>query len=211
VSAPVPAPVAVAAPPEPAARPRGWWRRNRWGLILLPFALILALVGPFKDDVYDQFFHGSPRVPVEGAHGAWVAYADGRMRLLDVKPVQPDDEDGAPVKVPGAKVWQARVGFDAPPDSQALGGCNVFLEDTQGRLYAAGPVELTTADVDHSLGCNRPTTFDPSAPVTSPAPGNAAVKYDVSYFFVMPDTARAAAVRITIATQQEKFARLTAP
>jgi hypothetical protein len=165
-----------------------------WGLVLLPFAVVAALVGPFVDTAYRQFFETTPRISVDGTGGAWASFAGGRMRLLKLETV-----DSATVS--GARVWHALVGYEAPAasasDSPKLGGCRVFLEDGQGRTFSADPVELSSARLDSGLGCS--------------APSDGQTQYEISYYFVLPTGARAAALRITVATETPRYARLTPP
>ena len=191
--------------PERVLRP-GWWRRNVWGLVLLPVAVVAALIGPFVDTAYRDFFQSEPRVPVAGTSGAWVSFAGGRMRLLQLETVVPVDYGKKPITVTGAKVWHARVGYDAPAESSKFGGCRVFLEDAEGRTFSADPVELSGADVDSDLGCGAPTLS-----ASPPPSAGALVQYEISYYFVLPASARAAALRITVATETPRFARLTPP
>jgi hypothetical protein len=164
----------------------GWWRRNVWGLVLLPVAVVAALIGPFVDTAYRDLFRSEPRIAIDGPGGAWATFAGGRMRLLKLETVPS-------FTVNGARVWHALVGYDA----STLGGCTVVLEDGDGRTFGADPVELSGANLDGDLGCG--------------APSDGATRYELSYYFVLPAGARAAALRITVPTETPRYARLTPP
>ena len=130
----------------------GWWRRNRWGLVLLLPLLAAALLGPFRQEAYDRFFKAKPRVPLTAAPGASVEYGGARIRLIEiVEAGDVVDYGSKPVAIPGTKIWRARTVFEAM-DPQTLGGCTVQLEDTAGRLFDDRPSELSDRQAKLAAG-----------------------------------------------------------
>ena len=193
----------------PVAAPRGWWRRNLWGLLLVLPMLALGLAVPFWNEAYDRWFHLNPTLPVTGAKGAWADYAGGRIRLLELGPVELQDYSKKPFTVPGTRIWRARTAFDTPT-AETYGGCRVNAEDTDGRTFADRPPELSGAKVTSDFGCTPPLTFEAS-PGPSPSPSGGRATFENTYYFVLPASARAVAVRVFLGTKAPRFARLTAP
>lgn len=179
-----------------------WWRRNWWGLVALLPALALAFYAPIKD-FYHQYWFDKPHQPVNSTRGGWVDYADARMRLISLSPVDDvEDYSGKPVTFPGgARVWHGTLELAAQnPDD--MYGCRVSLESSGGSTFQNDPSELGQVDADlRDQGC---------APdiLAKPAPGAA---YRTNVYFLLPDTARPVAVRITFETQLPRYARLTPP
>jgi hypothetical protein len=187
---------------------RGWWRRNLWGLLVLPPAVALSVAIPFKEEVYDRWFKLEPRVPVTATQGVWVGYAGARLRLLESGLVdQVTDRAKKPFAVPGAKVWQARVGIDEP-NEKALGGCQVFLEDSAGRKYSDRPPELNGAALPFAAGCVPPIDVD-EGPSSGPSPSATRLRFEQTFFFVLPASAEPVAVRVELATLAPTYVRFT--
>jgi hypothetical protein len=189
-------------PDEPV---RGWWRRNLWGLLLVTPMVLLAMAVPFKNEVYDRWFHLKPISPINGQHGAWVDYAGARVRLLELTPAVVETYGKKTFTVPGAQVWRARAAFDTPND-HTLGGCQVELEDNDGRLFADRPSEITTASLSTDYGCTPPTRIS-SSPAPSPASGGR-LQFENTFYFVLPASAHGVAVRLFLGTKAPKYARL---
>ncbi|GGM62674.1 hypothetical protein GCM10007977_075370 [Dactylosporangium sucinum] len=197
---PAPGPAAVAGPP-------GWWRRNRWGLLLLVPMLAAALLGPWWEDGRVYLSDPTePRVPVGTGEAGWVAFAGARMRLeklADVKNVV--DRDRKPLAVGGAVVWEATVAYDDPQqENPKLSACTVYLEDTTGRRFSDRPNELSRANLPSGSGCTRPTTAGRSAP----PPG---ARYLKTYFFLLPPDATPSALWVTVPIENPNYARLPRP
>jgi hypothetical protein len=169
--------------------------------------LALGLAVPFWNEAYDRWFHIKPTLPVAGAHGAWADYAGGRIRLLELGPVELQDYSKKPITVPGARIWRARAAFDTPK-AETFGGCRVNAEDADGRTFADRPLELSGAKVTSDYGCTPPLNFDASP---SPAASGGRATFENTYYFVLPASARVVAVRVFLGTKAPKFARLTAP
>jgi hypothetical protein len=180
----------------------GWWRRNRWGLLLLVPALVLALYSPAKD-AYDRYWEGQPHQPVSAAPGGWVSYGDARMRLVALA-VDTSLKDflGEPLDLAdGAQAWRATVGFDTP-DSKKLIGCQLYLEAGNGDTFAASPSELANYDLPLP-GCAPDETLG-----ASPSPSGA---YQTTAYFVLPPNVRPTALRVVLSAKLPAYARLTPP
>jgi hypothetical protein len=187
--------------PPPAAHERGaaptWLRRNRWGLLALVPALVLAL-WPSGCDGYARYRASRPREPVTASRGGWVTFAGARMRLVELVPAGDlADFGGRPVPLPeGTRAWRARIAFEAPRTAP-VAGCRLTLEDTAGRTFEAGPAELQGARIPFA-GC-APEPADGASPA-----------FETVAHFLLPTAARPAAVRVTVATQLPRYARLIA-
>ena len=179
-----------------------WWRRNRWGLLALLPALVLALWSSVADG-YPLYWNAKPREPVTSPAGGWLAFAGARMRLVELAPATGlADFGGHPVALPaGARAWRARIAFDtAAPD--AIAGCRLTLEDAAARTFEAGPAELQGARIPFA-SC-RPDRAADAPPVS----GRQA--FETVAHFVLPTSALPAAVRVTVATKLPRYARLIA-
>ncbi|BCB80925.1 hypothetical protein Pflav_073350 [Phytohabitans flavus] len=135
----------LAQPPVPAGpRPKGWWRRNRWGLIALLPVLALALA-PSVNDALDQYNRYAHEAVLPSA-GGWISYSDARMRLVSFGPATDlKTYGGEPFQPPDkTKAWKATVEFEAA-DKEAIIGCDLALEDAEGRLFSTNPAELSGA------------------------------------------------------------------
>jgi hypothetical protein len=195
-------PATVAAPrtPPPAQAPprttgKGWWRRNVWGLVALLPLLALAF-GPSVKEGLDYYNRHAHEAVLPGGDG-WVTYADARIRLVEFGPATDlETRSGEPFQPPpNTKVWRAAIEFDASsPD--AVAGCTLALEDTQGREFSANPVEISGV-------ASLVATCTPKDDGT-PSP------WQVELYFVTPASAQPEAVRVTRATQLPHYARLPA-
>ncbi len=176
----------------------GWWRRNRWGLLLVVPALALALYSPVKDG-YAGYWKAEPRRPVSGAPGGWVAFDGARMRLerLAVDSAPPDF-DGEPVAVPtGTQAWKATIDFDVPSKVR-LTGCTVALEASTGTTFSPGPQDLKGLD----------TPFDYCTPED---PDDKSARYQTVAYFLLPRQAHPVALRVSVRAKLPVYARLTPP
>ena len=196
-----PYPTPPAAPPaaaSPMARRPGWWRSNWWGLLALVPAAVLALWSP-AHNAYETY-HQDTHQPVNSSPGGWVTYAGAKMRVTAMGPA--DDLkgiDGSPAKLPGGiRAWRATIEFQTSnPDS--IGGCSIFLEDTTGTTYSPDPSELGDYDVPFSAACLPDILATPSPTFQTVA------------YFVMPGTAKPAAIRVQLGTEAPRYARLLPP
>ncbi|MER7278953.1 hypothetical protein ABT369_31400 [Dactylosporangium sp. NPDC000244] len=183
----------------------GWWRRNRWGLLLLVPAVAAALAGPYFRDAHVYLENPTePHVPVAGAKGGWVTYAGARMRLDAVTEVEsPADRSGKPADLGGGRVWQAKVTYETA-DAGALAGCTVYLEDGGARRFGDRPVELSPVGLPSGGGCDRPRAAGASAP-----PGEG--PYQRDYYFLLPAGATPAAFFVGVPTAYPSYAHLPRP
>ncbi|HET6211485.1 MAG TPA: hypothetical protein VFE14_01295 [Micromonosporaceae bacterium] len=176
---------------------RGWWRHNRWGLIAVVPSLVVA-IGFTYSTAYNAYWKHHPREPVAAGEGGWVSYGGARIRLLGLAPAyNVKDYGGKPFGPPGtARIWRATLAFEVS-DKDTLAGCDLLLEDTDGRTYSAGPSELRGARVPYP-SCTQDSLATPSP------------RYEVAVYFVLPGTAKGAAVRVQLDTKLPHYARLTA-
>jgi hypothetical protein len=195
-------PPPVQAPPPAQAPPttKGWWRRNLWGLIALLPILALAL-GPSVKEALDMYNRVDAHEAVLPGGDGWVAYSDVRMRLVGFGPATDlktyDDEPWQPPA--NTKVWRATVAIDAgdkyAKDKYIVAGCNLILEDTDGRQFTANPTELSGSDPSRRVASCSPEDDDTPSP------------WEVEVYFVLPDSAQPAALRIVRGTQLPRYAR----
>ncbi|WP_460844946.1 hypothetical protein [Phytohabitans suffuscus] len=177
-----------------APKAKGWWRRNLWGLIVLLPVLALA-VGPSAKDGLDVYNRRGPHEAVLPGGDGWVSYSGARMRLVDFGPATDlKTYGGDAFQPPGStRAWKATVEFEAA-DKESVAACNLALEDGDGRLFSANPSELTGAR----------TPF----PSCTPADDDAPSPWQVDMYFVTPESARPAAVRIARGLELPRYARL---
>lgn len=183
------------APGQATPTAKGWWRRNLWGLIALLPVLALAL-GPSVKDGLDLYNRVDAHEAVLPGGDGWVAYADARIRLVSFEPVTDlETRSGEPFTPPAnTKVWKATIAFDAA-SKDAVIGCNLALEDSQGRHFSANPTELAG-------------TGGARFPACTPEDDNAPSPWQVELYFVTPASAQPEAVRVTRGTQLPRYARL---
>ena len=129
--------------PATSAAP-GWWRRNRWALLALPFALVLALVAA-GDRVNTLWWQQDLRRPVTaGTDGAVELHQriyDGQGGTLPID-VQVrldgvDDPTTLPDRMtlpPGTRAVQVDLTLSADPDV-VLRGCSLAVRDADGTRY----------------------------------------------------------------------------
>jgi hypothetical protein len=168
-----------------------WLRRNRWGLLGLPFALVAALVGS-SDRVQLYFWDEGLHQPQSARQSEWLTfrdtYTDGegehplqvKVRLEGVTEAtalwQSSDDLELP---PGARAVKVSLGFEADP-KLPLNSCKLAVRDADGTRYeylssfdSAQPlspcVPPDTPGPNRSLGDidkNRDTSDEPVRPAT---------------------------------------------
>lgn len=155
-------------PSPAAARPRSWWRRNRWALVALPLALAL-MAAASADRVRSLWWEQGLHDPTTAAPGAAVAFHQdvrdglGGTRPLDVE-VRLDavvDATTPPrdLVVPaGARAVQVEMTLSADPDV-VLRGCSLAVRDADGTRYDY---------VANGWGATQPAS--PCVPVDAPGP-----------------------------------------
>jgi hypothetical protein len=175
----------------------GWWRRNRWGLIALVPAVAAILWLSSETVTYYNSRHETDAIAPD-ADGFYTISDRARMRLVSItKVTDVKDHLGKPYTMPSdVAVWRATIAFQVKPDSY-IGGCDIRLEDAQGRTYSDdASAVLPDADVDSS-GC-----LDPSPSGEEPS-------YTAEVLFGLPTDAQPVAVRIHTATSLPRYVRLT--
>ncbi|MBF9127598.1 hypothetical protein I0C86_01090 [Plantactinospora sp. S1510] len=178
------------------AAARGWWRRNRWGVLALLPALALAL-GPAVRQGYEQMTRAEPRRAVVPGPDGWVTYAGSRMRLAELtSTTELTGRDGRPFPLPaGVRAWRATVLFE-PDTPEGVVGCSVWLEDSDGRLSSAGPAELLGAGV-LAGGCG-------------PERDAGGRPYEKVFYFVLPESSSPVAARVVTTSMLPRYAQLSA-
>jgi hypothetical protein len=147
----------------------GWTRRNRWGLLALPFALAAALVAS-SDRVQLYFWDEGLHQPQGAAQGAWLAYgaayhaSEGehplkvRIRLDSVAPATTGWTSTTPLDLPpGTKAVAVSLSLEADPQLP-LSVCRLAVRDTAGNRY----------DYQTSVGGSQP--LSPCVPPDAPGP-----------------------------------------
>jgi hypothetical protein len=180
----------------------GWWRRNRWGLILL-LPLILGLVAIDADLIYQKVWGTEHKQPLTVDENGGVTFpVDGsRLRLVDLTRVS-DLTGLTSVELtlpPTVVIWRGRIEIQAPRES-TIGACTVTLEDADGRIYATNPSEMRTSRVT-SYGCLGDTDAGDTGPST----------YVATSYFALPVDARPVALRISLPDELPRYVRLAVP
>ncbi len=185
----------------------GWLARNRWGLGLLPLALVLALAAS-SDRVKTYFWDSDLHEPLVTAQGAWRPYSepytldDGehtmslKARLDAVGPLTAQQAAGpySYVLPSGTAAVQVELSVQADPNTP-LTGCQMALRDADGNQYTYEATDVAGGQPTSS--CVPADTPGPNAslgqlsepdPDQKPRPA----QYTVKPIWVIP-----AGVRIT--------------
>ncbi|GAA3529841.1 hypothetical protein AFL01nite_00610 [Aeromicrobium flavum] len=190
---------------------RGWWRRNRWGLVALPLALVLALAAGssrLHEYWWKRGFH--EQAPVSsGVATLTDEYDDGYLRYpiearYSVASFRPADDvtlyGGDPLPS-GVRAWRLSLAVEADPDV-ALSGCTVALVDTAGNRHGATDSGLDV-DAPRLASCVPESTPGPRTTYGSTAPPAVPdgedprpPTYRTDTVFVLPAEAVPAAVRL---------------
>ncbi len=143
-------------PNEPAPRDRGWWERNKWGLILLPVAIIVAVAASSWAMV--TFWYGDGPHDVTAAKVGesvdfrqdWQDFNGKHTRevTVTVTGIAPttvvenyDGEDEEAVTPGGTTLWRVSMDLSADPE-QILVGCHVDVIDTEGREFSFESIHI---------------------------------------------------------------------
>jgi hypothetical protein len=183
-----------------ATTTKGWWRRNLWGLIALLPVIALAL-GPSVKEGLDLYNRVDAHEAVLPGSDGWVSYSGVRMRLVGFAPATDlQTYDGEPWQPPAnTKVWRATVAIDAgakwATDKYAVAGCNLKLEDTEGRQFTANPAEMSGSNPSRRVASCSPEDDDTPTP------------WEVEAYFLLPESAQPAALRIIRGTDLPRYAR----
>ena len=140
-----------------------WWRRNRWGLILMLPVLALALAtASFRLVTLYLPWFASTGTHVEDAvtvptDSSFVVYPDGEEYTATFTPLSlvpvasaPDEAylgDGSDLwAAPGARLWRLSTRVEADP-SMSLVECRLSLLGPDGTRYMAGLAQTTSEGV----------------------------------------------------------------
>ncbi|MGO1955484.1 hypothetical protein [Microbacterium sp.] len=151
---------APAPPAEPPRRRRGarrhpWWRRNRFGVIALPFALVIAL-GAASDRVAEYWWQEDLRVEVDRSAEEGTAQLTGvpehdegdpesgepatttlTVALTEIDRLTVIDDGYASEPIPdGADAYSVHLAFDSGVPVEAE--CTVMLVGEDGARYGDG-------------------------------------------------------------------------
>lgn len=145
-----------------------WWRRNRWALAALPFALVLALAGN-ASRVDSSWWARDLHAPTVGVQGEFVRfhqeYVDAvgtDSRTLEVRLDSTEDlteiprEYSDPIEIPdGFRGVRVDLSFKADPD-QSVYACQLALRGANGDRYVFDPDMVGVAQVElapcHTFG-----------------------------------------------------------
>ncbi|HEY2790736.1 MAG TPA: hypothetical protein VGJ28_00165 [Micromonosporaceae bacterium] len=164
----------------------GWWRRNRWGLIGLIPALVLALAVPVHDE-YKSFWDSQPRAAIAVSKGDWASYHGGNLRL--------DTFKQATGSLPhGIAVWGATIDFRATSAS-ALLNCEIQMQDSSGSTYDADPAELIDLGADIGVASCSPDTLG-------------ATTWHTTVYFMAPRGTKPTAVRVQVSAALPEYVSL---
>jgi hypothetical protein len=146
-----------------------WLRRNRWGLIGLPFALTAALVGS-SDRVKLYFWDEDLNRPHHAAQGEWLTFEDTyndaegehpmrvKVRLEGVTEATAPWASASELELPdGAQAVKVTLDFEADPDLP-LAGCHLAVLDAAGTRY----------EYLQAIGMTQP--YSPCVPPDTPGP-----------------------------------------
>jgi hypothetical protein len=183
---------------SPASAPRGWWRRNVWGLLTMVPLFGVAAGLAFVDPVY-RFWEQQPVQPVTASADGWVQLDDVKVRLAEVKAVAPVDSRGRALAMPpGTLAWRAELEFKLA-DPKAAQGCEIRLVDDSGRLFGTMPQELSRARESTGLPCAPPDGDEDKG----------LLEYRSTAYFVLPTAAEPVNIKIAWVTRNPRYVLLS--
>jgi hypothetical protein len=129
---------------------KSWLRRNRWGLVALPVAAVLA-VGANAQRVHGYWWDKDLRhAAATGGRDEWVTWSGEfsdalgpstrtfRVKVTSTEPPAPGD--AAKLKLASDLTGiRVTMDFEAAPD-QVLSGCRLALLDAEGNRYLYRPM-----------------------------------------------------------------------
>lgn len=141
-----------------------WVRRNRWGLILLPVAVLLAVVASSSRMVHFWYPYGphdvqgvalgeTVRLSQEWQDRSGKHVRDVGVTVTAVEPTTVvrdyNDEDVPGAGPGGTALWRVELDLKAPTDDVIL-GCQLEIIDTQGREFPYSSTGLQQGAVKSS-------------------------------------------------------------
>jgi len=154
-----------------------WTRRNRWGLVALPLALVTALAAS-SDRVKLYFWDEGLRQPQRAAQGTWLDFRDTysdsegehpmavKVRLDAVRPASTLWQSTSPLQLPaGTQAVEVELSLEADPDLP-LSVCRLAVRDAEGTRY----------DYLSTVGSAQP--YSPCVPPDAPGPQRALGELD---------------------------------
>jgi hypothetical protein len=156
--------------------------------------LALALAPSVKEGL-DRYNRADAHEAVLPSADGWVSYSGARMRLAALEPAADLVTYGGETFEPPAstELWKATLVFEAA-DKKSVAACDLELEDAEGRIFGASPDELA------GTRSGFPSCTPDDDDVPSP--------WEVEIYFVTPESARPAAVRVITLGERPRYARL---
>lgn len=167
----------------------GWWRRNRWALLLGIPVFAVAGWGSWRT-VGPYWWETEPRQVVSAGPTGVVGYAGARLRATKVHSVTDQDlrtAQSTSELPPGTRLWH--VVLEVQP--KALADPSVRLVDEQDRQYS--PADSTQVKLPASLDSAGTSQLPPTG-------GNS--------WFLLPEAARPTQVRVWVREALPDYAAL---
>ncbi|GAB3264046.1 hypothetical protein [Kineosporia babensis] len=185
-------------------RSTGWLSRNRWGLGLLPLAVVLALAAS-SDRVKPYWWDSDLHEPQPAVQGEWFSHSEPyelktgeqtmslRLRLDSVRTMS-EQELADPLGEelpPGTKAVEVTMSFEADPGTP-LGGCQAMVRDQDGTQYTyqqdrVGAVEAGSPCTP--VGAGGPSVLFGELEMPGPDDKERPEKYSVKRAWVLPEKA----------------------
>ncbi|MCW6003168.1 hypothetical protein K1W54_01015 [Micromonospora sp. CPCC 205371] len=159
--------------------------------------LFALAIGPSAKEGIDRLNNIETYRPIAASADGWADFAGVRIKLVEVTPTTDAKTFGGdPFVLPdGLTLWRVTLTIEAP-STKALAGCAVKLEDKEGRIYGSDPSEVDGARLPYP-GC-------------MPEDDEAPPPFQVVNYFVMPESASPAAVRVTRSSETPRYVRFSA-
>lgn len=169
---------------------RGWWRRNRAGLIALAVVLPAALAATSWTE-WNEIFGSRPSLATEHPADASFEYGGAEWRVLDAARGRPNDSAELTPLPEGVELVVAQLEVTPGADFE---GCLLDLaEPARGRSFeSVGHDNVWEASAGTTTGCVSDTT-EP---------------YVVELPFMVPDDTGDVSLSISVASELPEFVRV---
>lgn len=209
-----------------------WLQKNKWGLILVVPALVLALGAssfrlvtiylPWSAE-YGTHVEGEVVIPSErvGVELPGNQKFEAHLTMLSLTPVtsvaDPNSySDAELTAAPGARLWRLNTVVRADPQ-MVLVDCKLSLEDEAGNHYTATPGKLSDGlpalggwdDLCVPTGASGPSADLLNEYVPADPENERPERYRVETYFALPESVTPSRVRVSIA--QGKYWTIDAP